>query len=373
MPIVDFVYFDAGGGHRAAANALKEAVEKQQRPWTVRLVNLQEILDSLDVFKKVTGIRLEDIYNQLLAKGWTLGSAQMLKFMHLVIRRYHAPTVKLLERHWRETKPDLVVSLVPNFNRAMHQSLAAANPKTPYVTILTDFADFPPNFWIERQEQYLICGTDRAVQQAISMGHARERVFRTSGMILRPKFYEPVDVDPAAERQKLGLDPKRATGLVLFGGQGSPVMIDIAKRLSDIPVQLIMICGRNEKLARRLRELPKVPTMHVEGFTAEIPYFMRISDFLIGKPGPGSLAEAMAMKLPVIVERNSFTLPQERYNADWVRDQGVGRVLASFRNIEQGVRDMLAPGVLARHRAKAAAMDNQAVWEIPGILEGLIQ
>jgi hypothetical protein len=72
-----------------------------------------------------------------------------------------------LRRHWRKTKPDLVVSLVPNFNRAMCDALAAALPEFPYVTVLTDFADYPPHFWIEpNQRQHLICGTSKAVSQA---------------------------------------------------------------------------------------------------------------------------------------------------------------------------------------------------------------
>ena len=155
MKKIDFIYFDAGGGHRAAAMALKSVVDSQKRatrnePWEIRLVNLQEVLDSLDVFRKVTGIRLEDIYNKMLAKGWTLGSAQGLQFMHGVIRLYHGPTVRLLTRHWIDTQPDMVVSLVPNFNRAMYQSLRSALPTVPYVTVLTDFADYPPHFWMER-------------------------------------------------------------------------------------------------------------------------------------------------------------------------------------------------------------------------------
>ena len=125
MKTIDFIYFDAGGGHRAAATALKAVADTHKPEWNVRLVNLQEVLDALDVFKKVTGIRLEDIYNLMLAKGWTLGSAQGLVFMHAVIRLYHGPTVRLLTRHWLDTAPDMVVSLVPNFNRAMYDSLRA--------------------------------------------------------------------------------------------------------------------------------------------------------------------------------------------------------------------------------------------------------
>src|SRR5271154_4870053 len=95
---IDFLFFDAGGGHRSAATALKAVIDRQNLPWDVRMVNIQEILDSLDVFRKVTGIRLEDIYNKMLAKGWTLGSAQGLMFMQGVVRLYHGSTTRLLSR-----------------------------------------------------------------------------------------------------------------------------------------------------------------------------------------------------------------------------------------------------------------------------------
>ena len=374
MKKIDFIYFDAGGGHRSAALALKSVVDSQQRatggePWEIRLVNLQEVLDSLDIFRKITGLRLEDVYNKMLAKGWTLGSAQGLQFMHGVIRLYHDPTVRLLTRHWKDTQPDMVVSLVPNFNRAMYQSLRGALPEVPYVTILTDFADFPPHFWIEPgQNQFFICGTEKAVEQARSLGHAADRIFATSGMILRPRFYEPVDADRASERERLGLDPALPTGLVLFGGQGSKVMLEISKRLAD--TQLIFICGKNEKLAERLKALPAKAPRFIEGFTQEVPYYMHLSDFFIGKPGPGSISEAVAMKLPVIVERNAWTLPQERYNADWVRERRAGMVVTGFNGIEAAVKELLAS--LDSYRASVSRIENRAVFEIPEILAKIL-
>ena len=101
-------------------------------------MNLQELLDSMDVFRQLTGLRLQDVYNLMLKKGWTLGSAQLMMGMHLVIRLFHRKQVRVLEAHWRESRPDLVVSLVPNFNRAIGESLRRAAPGTPLVTILTD-------------------------------------------------------------------------------------------------------------------------------------------------------------------------------------------------------------------------------------------
>jgi UDP-N-acetylglucosamine:LPS N-acetylglucosamine transferase len=373
---IDFIYFDAGGGHRAAANALKAVVDSQQRatrgePWQIRLVNLQEVLDSLDVFRKVTGIRLEDIYNTMLAKGWTLGSGLGVQFMHGVIRLYHGATVRLLTQHWIDTKPDLVVSLVPNFNRAMYESLRKALPQVPYVTILTDFADYPPHFWMEAgQAQYFVCGTEKAVEQAHALGHTDDRIFTASGMILRPRFYEPVKVDRAVERARLGLHPTRPTGLVLFGGQGSGVMLEISERLRD--TQLILICGRNEKLAARLKGQRADAPRFIEGFTQEVPYYMYLSDFFIGKPGPGSISEAVAMKLPVIVEQpNAFTLPQERYNPTWVRERRAGMVVDNFRGIAGAVKELLAS--LDSYRESVSRIENRAVFEIPDILATILE
>jgi hypothetical protein len=369
---LDFVFFDAGGGHRSAANALKAVIEEQGRPWEIRLVNLQEILDPLDIFRKYTGIRMQDVYNVMLQKGWTLGSAQMTALMHGLIRVYHGGQVRLLTEFFKQGERDLVVSLIPNFNRALRQSL----PATPLVTILTDLADFPPHFWIERQDQYLICGTEKAAEQARALGHPFEHIFRTSGMILRPSFYQPVTADRAAERRRLGLDPELPTGLVLFGGQGSSVMPEIARRVtatSQFNIQFIFICGRNKKLAVKLRDMKTEFPKYVEEFTSEIPYYMHLSDFFVGKPGPGSISEAIAMRLPVVVERNAWTLPQERYNTEWIREKEVGVILRSFREIDAGLRELLHAANFSRFRANAAAITNRAVFEIPDILETLLQ
>ena len=367
---IDFIYFDAGGGHRAAATALRDVCDRQDRPLDIHLVNLQELLDSLDVFRKLTGIRLQDLYNLMLKKGWTLGSAQLLAGMHGVIRLFHGRQVRMLEAFWRRSRPELVVSLIPNFNRALGESLARALPGVPLVTVITDLADYPPHFWMERQSQHFVCGSDKAVQQAIAMGHPPHHVHRVSGMILNPRFYEMEPLSPderARARAGLGFDPERPVGLVLFGGQGSSVMLEIARCLPNR--QLLMICGHNDKLRRRLGAMPHDAPLFVEGFTREIPRHMQLTDYFIGKPGPGSISEAVAMRLPVIVECNARTLPQERYNADWVRDQGVGIVLPDFRRIGRAVDALLEPEAYTRFRGATERLHNRAVFEIPDILE----
>lgn len=367
---IDLIYFNAGGGHRASALALEAALHRQAPNWQVRLVNLFEVLDPQDKFRSITGSGPEDWYNKRLSRGWTLGMAQELKLLQAAIRFAHPLLLRSLQQHWLRTEPDLVVSLVPNFNRALHESLASSLPGVPYVTLLTDLADLPPSFWIEPDQlQHFICGTPRAAEQARILGHDTRRIHLTSGMIIRPEFYAPAKVDRAEERLRLGLDPRRPTGLVLFGGHGSKAMLGIAQRLAAT-TQLILICGHNRALAARLRQLPVIAPRRVVEFTSDIPYYMQLADFFIGKPGPGSISEAVQQGLPVIVVDNAWTMPQERYNAQWVRENGVGIVHGSFGTIERAVAQLL--NGMDAFKARVRQMENRALFEVPEILDRIL-
>jgi hypothetical protein len=376
MKKIHVVFHDGGGGHRNAAVALQTIAAQQQRPWEVELIQFQELTDQLDVLRKLTGIRIQEQYNVLLQKGWTLGSVYLLRALQATIRLFHRQLVHLLEKFWRQKPADLLVSVIPHFNRELCQSWTKIYPGRPFVTLITDLADFPPRFWIEPlKEQYVIAGSERAAQQARELGHDDAHIFRTSGMILRPDFYEQDDSDPIALRKELGLRPDLTTAIVLFGGFGSSAMYDIASRLdaAQLPLQLILICGRNEALAAKFNARRWRIPLKVIGFTKEIHKLMRAADFLIGKPGPGSIAEAMVRKLPVLIECNVKTLPQERYNAEWVEEKRVGIVLHNFREVVSGVQRMLDPATLAEFRKNVAALENRAIFEIPEILDKLLR
>src|SRR6266436_4016508 len=375
MKKIHVVFHDGGGGHRNAAVALQTIAAQQQRPWQVELIQFQELTDQLDVLRKLTGIRIQEQYNVLLQNGWTLGSVYLLRLLQATIRAFHRQLVHLLEKFWREKPADLLVSVIPHFNRELCQSWSKVYPGRPFVTLITDLADFPPRFWIEpMKEQYVIAGTERAAEQASALGHDDAHIFRTSGMILRPDFYTPDNSDPIALRKELDLRPDLTTAIVLFGGHGSKVMYEIAQHLdaAQLPLQLILICGRNDELAAKFNAQQWRMPIKVIGFTKEIHKLMRAADFLIGKPGPGSIAEAMVRKLPVLIECNSWTLPQERYNAEWVKEKGVGIVLKSFKEVVSGVRRMLEPADLAEFRKNVAAQENRAIFEIPEILAKLL-
>jgi len=381
------VFHHAGGGHQSAADALKATLAGQEHPWDVTVLDIQELLDPLDVVRRFTGLRIQDTYNLILRKGWTRFTPQLLVLLEGTIRLYHSPIVKLLRAYWAQHPADLVLSVIPHFNRAIADSLRPDGARTAhthtfaenanvwgtpaFVTLITDLADYPPHFWIERESEYIIAGTERARQQALTIGHSADHIFQTSGMILKPKFYEKTTVDRVAERKRLGLEADCPTGIVLFGGYGSQVMVDIARQLNDAGsgVQLILICGHNEKLAAELKNLPARKPNLVVGFAQNVEYYMALADFFIGKPGPGSISEALQFHLPVIVECNSKTLPQERYNAEWVTEKSYGIVVPSFKRIAPAVQRLLENATFDEFRRKANEYSNQALFEVPMILE----
>jgi len=206
------------------------------------------------------------------------------------------------------------------------------------------------------------------------MGHDRTRVFRTSGMIVRPEFYCRMELSREAERIRLGLDPELPTGIVMFGSYGSSQMATIARKLeaARLKTQLIFVCGHNDRLREHIESMKLSYPFHCVGFTPKIPYFMQLADFFIGKPGPGCISEALVMGLPVIVERNAWTMVQERFNTDWIAQNRLGIVLPSFRQIACAVSTMLDREQFLRLRTSVEALDNRAVFEVPEILEALI-
>ena len=163
MRKLTIVFHHAGGGHQSAAEALKATFSTQADPWDVSLLDIQELLDPLDLIRRATGIRIQDTYNLILRKGWTRFTPQLLLVLQTTIRIYHSPIVKALRAYWAEHPADLVLSVIPHFNREIAESLQpqsarmrdgkTSGTRTPFVTLITDLADYPPHFWIERESE----------------------------------------------------------------------------------------------------------------------------------------------------------------------------------------------------------------------------
>jgi hypothetical protein len=373
MKTIVLPVIDAGGGHRATANALLEIFRRKQCPWHVEILSVDEMLQPIDLLYWFVGIHQSSVYNFLLRRGWTFGSSALVPMMHAFYKLMRPAHVRLFRRQFRKLRPDYVLSVVPHLNRAMFEAARKEAPEAGFATLLTDFADDPPSFWIEPQPQDYICGTERAVEQARTIAGNEADVWPVSGMVLHPKFYDSIDGNRAEERTKLGLDPARPVGLVMFGGYGASTMRKIAKTVarSGNGVQLILLCGRNRRLYKSLRAL-RLPGMYACEFTHNVAYYAWLSDFFIGKPGPGAISEALVMGLPVILKDGLATMAHERYNIEWVREKDVGVAVKRIRDVPAAIDEILAPENYTRMRQSLASLNLRAVFEVTELLEKLV-
>jgi 1,2-diacylglycerol 3-beta-galactosyltransferase len=369
-PVVELVVTRAGQGHLQAAAAIAELAQRQGRDWEIRQSDILELLASQDPMRRF-GRPSHTLYNWMLRTGTTWLEPAMIRGTKLLVRRRWRRGLADLERHWRESAPDLVVSLVPYVNVGIRDSLSAARPGTPLMTVMLDLVDTPPDFWIEPGTSLVVCPTAHAIEQARALGVRPGCARRISGPIVHPRFYDPVTVDRATARELLGLAPNRPTGIVMFGGQGSSRMLDIAQRVegSDLDVQLVYMCGHNARLAAALNAMPRRRPRVVLGFTDRVRDTLALGDFFVGKPGPNSLGEALVSGLPVVVDHSWRTLVQERWNAQWVRNEGLGIVVPNFREVVPAIRCLIEPGALASYRARVARLANRGVFELMEILE----
>ncbi|MEL6901584.1 MAG: glycosyltransferase [Cyanobacteria bacterium J06606_4] len=369
-----------GGGHYATFRAIHEILAQRFPHWQVDplfadSLGQQSTKQGASKVSQTVSTGSDQFYDFILQHG--LGWVHLLTVhIHKVITRLkHRLDVSLLAEEWQQTQPDLVLSVVPFQNRALGESVQQSLPTTPVVSILTDFADSPPAYWMApTTDNYVVCGTDKAAAQALSAGVKPSRIIQTSGLVIHPQFYQASPSDIAERRQQLGLDPQCMTGLVLFGANGAQVMTEIADRLAAFGdrLQLIFLCGRNQAVAQAIREQATQQKRAIIGFTDRIPDYMRLADFFIGKPGNVSVSEAIAMNLPTIVEHNWLTLPQESYAADWLKRHQAGLSVSSFKHICAAVETLIEPENFARYQASVRALNNRAVFEIPEMLQTIL-
>jgi UDP-N-acetylglucosamine:LPS N-acetylglucosamine transferase len=374
-PRVFVLYTEGGGGHRSVATALSERL-RSAFGWEVVVVNAYRDVDTyVDLFRILTGRPVDDLYNEMLKHfiptyvPWQFfhAFANLVRLNKLI---YGRRASRKLERYWRREQPDLVVSVMPWVNDMVANSVRRARPGVPFVTVMTDYDECSRGMWFSPSLHYVICSSSKAARRAALRGIPREGILTVPGVVVSSAFCEAADEDRDETRARLGLEPGVPAGLVMYGRQGASRMIEVARAMTraEYPFQLMFVCGHDDSTAAAIRALPTPYPKAVFGYVDEVHRYMRAADFFVSKPGPSSIAEALAIGLPMVLDFDWRTMLQDRYNAMWAAESGVALLSRGLGRLPKTVGALL-DGYDGYRAAAQAASGGQALPEVTALLE----
>lgn len=346
-----FLFSDTGGGHRSATEAMIEALNLEF-PGSFDCA----MVDFFREYYPTPLNRAPEIYPEIsrVPQAWgfsfkatnTRSGSNMLNDLSYPYLR------KAAKRLVAENPADLIVSVHPLVNT--HLARAMRKSPRPFITVVTDMVTTHA-FWFDRRADLVVVPTEQAKAEGIRYGIPAGNL-RVVGLPVADRFLTPLP-DRDGWRRERGWRTDLPVILVVGGGDGLGGVKRIAKALNsaDFEATVVVICGRNEELRRDLEAVDwRLPT-HIYGFTREMPDFMRASDIMVTKAGPGSISEAFICELPLLLYSR---LPgQEDGNVDYVVENGAGvwapRVRDALAVLRQWVTD---PSARARAAQASAAL-----------------
>ncbi len=383
-----FLIADTGAGHRSAANAINNAItiisKQQQQEWLAKqqTQSLEEIggmqktaqatvVSSksptyrtviVDVFEEYSRFPLREAvklygptirYNPKLYGEFFRQSNRDSAM--IAVKTVATPLIfNGLLRLITTVKPDVIVSIHPMLNHVTVQALQELRLHIPFITVVTDLVSIHHAWFAFGVDQYIV-PTEQAKQLYLAHGLDPEHVSML-GMPIDPKFAVPV-ASRAELQKKFNLKPGVPTILLVGGGDGAGGLQKAVRAISraHLPVQLLVVTGRNRRLythLQRTRSSLHVPAK-IFGFVQNMPELMHASDVIITKAGPGTINEALACGLPVIL--SGYVPGQEEGNIDYVVDNGVGTLALDAPTLIDTLRRLIRPGSPELRRQKANA------------------
>lgn len=350
-----YLFSDTGGGHRSAATALMKAVDhlgkgKCEQEMTDVFASTSNFLN---MFARLYGPVIKyspKLWGQLY---FWLDDPKKLEFLERIAKPF---IMTELIRLIREKDPAVIVSVHPMVNHLTVRAIKQLGRRVPFVVVITDPVTVH-RAWVAPGVDQVVVATEEARKLAVKYGTPPKRV-KVVGMPIDPKFF--LEQKPVARS-------KQYTILLMGGGEGAGKMGEIIEELKkqNVKCKIIVICGRNKKLETQLKkDRQSYPfPLQVYGFTDKVRELMAASDVIVTKAGPGTIAEALAMNLPIII--TDWLPGQEEGNVEYVIKTGVGRVNKDPRQVVEILREFQDETVLKEIRINIKrASRPQAAMEI---------
>lgn len=376
---VDIISFAAASGHKSAADALKHGLTDRFPDSEIRVVDLEDILKCQT---RILGwvYRLGITYF-----NWCMRREQYF-FFALCIRasvvfarlNTRCRPLRFLLRwtasFWKDRTPDVIVSVTPMMHTIVYEAARLTNPNVHCITIPVDYCEMVPGYWFQPkiQQEYLL-GCERLAKQAFEAGVSLPATHHMSGMVIDPRFYDTEPIDRTEFLESLNLDPNLPTGVISFGGQGTINVMRCTQRIAEagIAVNLICLCGRNEKLRADVQSLSTPYPVAALGFSADPPVTVhRIADFLIGKPGTMTLTESLITKTPFIFIKSTGLDIVQGANENWVLEQGVGVMAETPDAVDRAVLQVLNNSAM---QERIEASQHRGIFDAVDIIHQIIE
>ncbi|MDN3018972.1 glycosyltransferase [Paenibacillus sp. BSR1-1] len=340
-----------GDGHIQVANAMHEAIQIRFPALEPVIFDFMEWVhpysNQVSRFLYLQGVKkFPQVYGYIYQK--TRRANRFSKVMKTVLSTGLGRMKKLIE----EVQPSVVVSTFPLAAAVMSKLKSYGLTNVPTVTTITDHTDH--SCWIYPFTDQYIVGSNAVRDALINRGVEENRIANT-GIPIRQQFSQSFHREEICE--KYGLDPQMPTVLVMGGGCG--LIGDGSSTIKGFeelpnPVQLIIVCGHNEKLRTQLKEKLKDSKhrIHLTGYINYVHELMAISDLMITKPGGVTTFEAIAMELPMLLYK---PIPgQEEDNAKFLVRTGVAIQATTDRDLTNQLSKILSnPNLLQQMKENA--------------------
>jgi 1,2-diacylglycerol 3-beta-galactosyltransferase len=317
-PHITFLFSDTGGGHRAASEAIIEALHCEFGEAVIT-----QMVDFLKDYAPPPFNHLPEAYPDLVRVPELWGAMFDISDgrpqARIVTSTFWPIARRAARRLVREHHSEMLVSVHPIANSFVLKALGKNH--LPFITVVTDLVTTHA-LWFDQRADLILVPTEMARQNAIQYKMSPEKV-RVVGQPVSQNCSAPVG-DKALLRKHLGWPQAKKVILLVGGGEGMGPLAETARAVdeSGLDVCLVIVTGRNNKLRAELKEYPWENPAHIYGFTRDMPDLMRAADIIVTKAGPGTIAEALNAELPIILYAK---LPgQEDGNVDFVVSEGVG-------------------------------------------------
>jgi processive 1,2-diacylglycerol beta-glucosyltransferase len=234
----------------------------------------------------------------------------------------------LIEQYIDEQKPDVIISAVPFINDLVLEIVQERN--IYFLLIPTDFdiATFLYHIKQPHYEKFMIAlpFEDKRIFSYLEAAKIPHKNYRITGFVVRPDFFEIKNLQLI--RSRYDVTDNKPVILLMFGAVGSRELSLFVKKLRHVtqPLHILICIGKQEYMIDKINSLtfPEHISKTVVGFTQHVSDLMAISDLIITKSGTVTVAEALYMNLPLILDGTSEVLKWERYNHTFIEHHGFG-------------------------------------------------